>query len=246
MGSFGAGNPFGFELGGGPSRVEQLNTSLKGAVGTGGSALDGTIEAEWRLARARGWASSLSDERAMYQTWPDTADEGGVEVFEELLAVVPTRDQTLQDRRDVVTPLWTQVSSATTPDLTLQLEAIDPTIAIIDFGSRDSITTTEPGRAFQDAIPADPGADGPIFFPATLLPRETAFPNFSQDFILFVSYPLPAGPLSGVNIAVVFAIQDLLDKSLPAWCNFQITTKLDPLGCFILDTDILDLTGLCE
>lgn len=249
MGALGAGNPFGFELGGGPSRVEQINTSLKQAVGEGGSALDGTIEAAWRLAEARGWASSLSDERAMYQTWPDTADEGGLEVFEELLAVVPGGDETIQDRRDVVTPLWTKVSSAATPDLTLDLEAIDPSVAIINLANRDTFTTTVPGRAFQDFDPSSVMANGPPFFqvgPA----KETLFANFSQDYILFVSYPLPPGPaLSKSQLAVIFGIQDLLDESLPAWCNFQISTKLDPLGpdsCFILDVDRLDLTGLCE
>jgi len=245
MAALGAGNPFGFELGGGPSRVEQVNSALKSAVGEGGSAIDGTMEAEWRLAKARGWASSLSDERAMYQTWPDTADEGGIETFEELLAVVPEAAQTLQDRRDVVTPLWTQVSSATTPDLTLELEAIDPSVAIVSFANRDSVTTTVPGRAFQDFNPADPEADGPIFFPG-FAAKETLFPNFSQDFILFVSYPLPPGVLTKTDLAVIFAIQALLEKSLPAWCNFQITTKLNPLSCFELDADLLDLTGLCE
>lgn len=245
MPALGAGNPLAFELGGGPSRVEQVNTSLKDAVGEGGSALDGTIEAEWRLAKARGWAASLSDERAMYQTWPDTADEGGVEVFEELLAVIPPAGQTLQERRDVVTPLWTQVSSATTPDLTTELEKIDPSIAIVNLGNRDSVTTTVPGRAFQDAAPGDPEANGPVFF-QVFPAKETQYANFSQDFTLFVSYPLAPGVLTKTNLAIIFAIQALLDKSLPAWCNFQITTKLDPLGCFILDTDLLDLTGLCE
>lgn len=243
MGKLGAGNPFGFELGGGPSRVEQINSAFKAAVGEGGSAIDGTIEAEWRLAKARGWASSLDDERAMYQTWPDTADEGGIEVFEELLSVVPGRDENLQDRRDVVTPLWTQVSSATTPDLTTELEAIDPSVAIINITNRDSITTTVPGRAFEDAIIS------PTSFPAFFSfgdAKETQFANFSQDFIMFVSYPLAPGVLTKNDINIIFAIQDLLNKSLPSWCNFQITTKLDPLACFTLDVDLLDLTGLCE
>ena len=245
MGKLGAGNPFGFELGGGPSRVEQINTAFKAAVGEGGSAIDGTIEAEGRFAKARGWASSLDDERAMYQTWPDTADEGGVEVFEELLNVVPGRDENLQDRRDIITPLWTQVSSATTPDLTIELEAIDPTVAIINITNRDSITTTVPGRAFEDFDPSSPEANGPAFFLVGSA-KETQLPNFSQDFIMFVSYPLAPGVITKTNLNIIFAIRDLLNKSLPSWCQFQITTKLDPLACFTLDVDLLDLTGLCE
>lgn len=244
MGALGAGNPFGFELGGGPSRVEQINSSLKSSVGIGGSALDGTMEAQWRLAKARGWASSLSDERAMYLTWPDTADEGGVEVFEELLKVTPLAEQSLQDRRNIVTPLWTQISSATTPDLTLELAAIDPSVVIFNLDNRDTITTTVPGRAFEDVDPLGAKANGPIFFQSGI--KSTQFPNYSQDFIMFVSYPLSPGPLTNVNLTVLLAISALLDKSLPAWCNYQTTTKLDPLACFLLDVDNLDVTGLCD
>lgn len=245
MPSLGGGNPFSHQLGGGPSRVDQVNKALKGAVGDGGSAIDGTLEAEWRRAKARGWASSLSDERAMYQTWPDTCDEGGLEVFERLLGIVPPGDTSIEARRQVATVQWVKISSSSTPDLTNDLALIDPSIVIINLENRDTVTTTVPGRAFQDADPLALEANGPVFFPVSGQ-KNTLYPNASQDFILFVSFPNPPGPLPKSQLAKLFQVADLLDLALPAWCQFQISTKIDPTGCFILDVDALDITGVCS
>ncbi len=245
MAALGGGNPFGHQLGGGPSRSQQVNAGLKSAVGDGGSAVDGTLEAEWRKAKARGWASSLSDERAMYQTWPDTCDEGGLEVFEELLKIIPPGDTSVEARRQVATAQWVKVSSAATPDLSADLAEIDPSIVLINLVSRDTVTTTIPGRAFQDAVPADAAANGPIFFPGSGK-KNTQFPNASQDFIAFVSFPNPPGPLPKSQLSKLILVAELLNDALPSWCQFQINTKLDPAGCFILDVDSLDITGLCS
>lgn len=245
MGSLGAGNPLSFELGGGPSRVEQINSALKASVGVGGSAIDGTMEAEWRLAKARGWTASLDDERAMYQTWPDTVDEGGVEVFEELLGITPPRGATLEDRRQTASTLWVKVSSAATPDLLTELQLIDPDITILNLSDRTSGTTTVSGRAFQDAVLGQPESNGPQFTQLGVI-KDTQFANFSHDFVAFVSFPNPPGPLGKVALDKLLAIVDLLNLSLPSWCSFQISTQLDPAGCFTLDLDPLDLTPLCE
>ncbi len=249
MGALGGGNPFGFELGGGPSRVEQVNSALKSAVGVGGSAIDGTMEAEWRLAKARGWTSSLDDERAMYQTWPNTAEEGGIEVFEEVLRITPTSDQTVEDRRQVVLDKYYRFLSAVTSQLNSDLQKIDPSITIGDPSVRDTVTTTVNGRAFEDVDPSSPEANGPKFSQISAR-KETLFPNYSQDFIVFAFFPVPPGLISKSDQKKVFAIRDLLNEALPSWCQFQILTNIDPLtglpACFILDQDRLDISSLCS
>lgn len=248
MGALGGGNPFGFELGGGPSRVEQTYAALKSAVGIGGSAAEGTMEAEWRFAKARGWTASLDDERAMYQTWPDTAEEGGVEVFEEILRITPPAEHTLQDRRLVAEAEYTRFLSAETPSLTADLQAIDPSITIGNPNQRDTVATTVPGRAFEDADPSAPEANGPKFFQFGSS-KCSLFPNYSQDFIVVVYYPITPGPLTKVQMGNLMAIKELLDEALPAWCQFQVITNIDPLtglpACLILDQDRLDISALC-
>ena len=247
MGALGAGNPFGFELGGGPSRVEQTNSALKSAVGVGGSAPDGTMEAQWRFAKARGWTASVSDGRAMYQTWPNTSDEGGIEVFEEVLHITPPSDATLEERRQVALTRWIRIVSAATPNLIAGLELIDPSIKISNPTDRDTVTTTIPGRAFEDADPTSPEANGPKFFQYGSQ-KHTFFANYSQDFIVFVAFPIPPGPIPKTQQFKIFLIQALLDEALPSWCQFQIFTNLvgGVPACFILDTDRLDISALCS
>jgi hypothetical protein len=158
--------------------------------------------------------------------------------------VVPSSDQSDEERREIVAQLWTRTIDATNPKLTSMLQDIDALFEILVLPP-EYTRTTEPGvRAFEDWDPGDPGACGPAFDlnNGASGPKATSFTNFSDDFIAFVHLDIGGGSFTPGNQRSFAAAQDELNESLPAWVDFRIFTSCG----FILDTDLLDVTAFCD
>lgn len=230
MPALGSGNPIPFKIGGGPSDTEIANKSIIKAVGVGGSSPDGTIRAQWFLARARGLAAIYADNRALNQYFPDTSNDF-LQVFEEILGTFASPDDSEQDRRDKVTLLWTLIYSSVTEDLEAALQEVNENISIVEV-DRDETTITQLGRAFQDINPADPDASGPPFN----IGKQTNFPNYSTEFICYVNYGV-AGTPTATDFRNIEDAKAILRDRLPSWVGFEIFKGIG----FFLDIDLLDL-----
>ena len=248
------GSPLAFTLGGAPSEQQQVYDALKVSVGEGnsvpGSDWQTSIIESWRMAKARGLAACIEDHRALSQNWPNSAVDM-IPMFEELLDIGFKLTVSDQEKRDVLTVAYTRLLSSVESVLTGLLQQIDSTITIV-LQDHDLTRETQMGRGFQDWDPAAANASGP---PMNLIggaagPNATAFPNFSDDFVFLVLFPLLAGaPITESYLRKTVQIQQLMNEVMPAWCNsviFATGTGVggDPCG-FILDTDRLDLTVFC-
>jgi hypothetical protein len=235
MPAIGGGNPLPFQLGGGVSSSEQAYDALRQAVGTGGSGERDGIREGWRFARARGLAASVVDARVFFQWFPDLATDL-LPMYEQLLgpAAVPFPDDSEQERRDRVSALWTRLVTAVHDELEARLQAIDPTVSIVPLNSTLARRAI-PGRGFEDWDPTAFEASGPPFN----IGKQSQFANYADDFVIYVSFPLPPGTLTDANRIKLGRIQAELTESLPAWVRFVVFTQ--DLG-FILDEDLLDLT----
>lgn len=230
MPAIGKGNPLPLKIGGGPSSTEQANTVIKQAVGIGGASPDGTIRAEWFLARARGLASSIADERAINQAFPDTTIDH-LPVYEEILDTPPAPEDSDQTRRDNNTRKWTSTASAVTADLESELHYIDENFDIVNI-NRDYTTVTQLGRAFQDENPSDPDASGPPFN----IGKQTDYPNYSNEFVCNVNYAVTGAPTAN-DLKKMEEARAVLRDRLPSWIEFEVFKGLG----FFLDIDLLDL-----
>lgn len=232
MAFLGGHNPLPELVGGGPNRIEKASAAMKSAVGIGGSAVDGTIEAEWRFARATGAATvASSDERAFWQTFPDTATDH-IPLYEDLLNVSPPTGASDQDRRDEITTDYLFIPNTTNPGLLVDLIALDSRLSILNPAEAE-VRIVQAGRFFQ---PFATTATDPIY---NLGRTHTNFPNFSDRFVLYVFFDIGSGSVPTVaENAIVTEVEELLLKTLPAWCSFRI---IFDQTAFILDTSLLDL-----
>lgn len=232
MGGFGWQNGFPFEFGGGSTHTETIYSAMRSSVGAGGSALDddGTIDGLWRQARAVGLAAAATTgERAILQAFPGLATDL-LEYYEGLLLAVPEFDASLVERQAVVEQLWTERVRAAMPDIAADLLDIDPrfSVMIID---REETTDTLLGRAFEDLAGAVPFGGR----------RSTRFPNYSTEFVVTALFDLGSGVTPNLDEQKLIArAKAHLNAVLPATHNMQVLTGIG----FILDTDLLDLTGL--
>lgn len=233
MGGFGWQNPFPFEFGGGSTHTDTIYSAMRSSVGVGGSALDddGTIDGLWRQARASGLAAAATTgERAVLQAFPGRATDL-LEYYEDLLLAVPEPDDSLVERQAVVEQLWTERIRGALPDIAADLLAIDPRLSIASFDHADT-TDTLHGRAFEDHAAALPFGGGR---------RSSFFPNYSTQFVVTVLFDIGSGVVPGVAEQKLIArAKAHLNTVLPATHNFQVLTGVG----FILDIDLLDLTGL--
>lgn len=232
MPALGKGNPIPFKLGGGPSNTEQANTAIKDIVGIGGSSPDGTIRAEWFLAKARGLAAVMADERALNQGFPDLATDALL-VYEEILSRPAAPDESDQERRDLNTALWTSTAPSIEDELTTSLQAIDENFVILYIPVNNTITTQN-GRGFQDWDPTSPKASGPPFN----IGDQSEYPNYSTDYRVYVQYNV-TGTLTTQQFQNLTDAKNLLRDRLPSWIDFTIFKEIG----FILDIDLLDLTS---
>lgn len=235
MGKIGGGNPIPFEIGGGPSSSEAAYNAMRSAVGIGGAAEDGTIEAAWRMARARGLRAAFCEGRVAAQYFPDRCTDS-IPAFEEILELAPSPDASDEARRQDVLDRWIDSSDYSTSGIEDRLQEIDSRFSIID-NDRDTATITQYGRAFEDWDPTDGDACGPDFGG-----RDCSdWPGYSSDFNCIVMFALDAGAITGAARKKIERAKDLLNRLLPSWVDFMFTRTTDG---FTLDTDLLDLEGM--
>ena len=235
MAKVGGGNPIPFEIGGGPSSSELAYQALRAAVGAGGSAADGTIEAAWRMARARGLRAAYCDGRAAACFFPDRSVDS-IPVYEAVLGLVSSIGASEEERRQANVVKWVGLDDVSSPAVEEALQAIDPLFSLLDT-DRVTAVTTEHGRAFEDWTPADPDACGPAFGGGR---SSTGWPNYGSDFHCLILYALPSAALSAANRRTIEAAKAVLNEMLPAWIDWLFTRTITG---FILDLDLLDLEG---
>lgn len=235
MAKVGGGNPLPFEIGGGDSSSELAYRALKAAVGKGGSAAEGTIEAAWRWAKARALRAGFCEGRAANCYFPGKTVDG-IPVYEAILGLVPAPNATDEERRQDILPLWIGTDDVSVSWLEEQLQAIDSRFSIVT-PDHDTVTVTKHGRAFEDWTPADPDACGPDFGGGR---DSTGWPNYSGDFHCIVKYDLPAGAITMAAQNTIERAKVLLNEALPAWVDFMFVRTITG---FVLDTDLLDFAG---
>ncbi len=232
MAGFGWQNPFPFEFGGGPTQTETIYAAMRSSVGVGGSAVDDEgIEGLWRQARASGVAAvATTGERAVLQAFPRYATDL-LDYYEDLLQAVPEPGDSVVERQAVVEQLWTERVRAALPDIAADLLEIDPRLSIAAFDHAET-TDTIHGRAFEDLAAALPFGGGR---------RSTFFPNYSTEFVVTALFNIGSGIVPGLaEQKIIERAKAHLNKVLPATHTFQVLTGVG----FILDLDLLDLTGL--
>lgn len=232
MGGFGWQNGFPFEFGGGSTHTETIYSAVRSSVGVGGAALDddGTIDGLWRQARSVALAAAATTgERAILQAFPMLATDL-LEYYEDLLQAVPEPGDSVLERQAAVSALWTERVRASMPDIAADLLAIDDRFSVAAFG-RQTTTDTLHGRAFEDLAGALPFG----------LRRSTRFPNYSTEFVITALFDIGSGVTPTLDEQkLIDRVKQHLNKVLPATHTFQVLTGVG----FILDTDLLDLTGL--
>jgi hypothetical protein len=231
MGGFGWQNGFPFEFGGGSTHTETIYAALRASVGVGGSApVDDGVDGLWRAARAAGLAAAgTTGERAILQAFPARATDL-LEYYEDLLQAVPEPGDSVLERQAVVEQLWTERVRASLPDIAADLASIDPRFTVAAF-SHSTSTDTLLDRAFEDLAGALPFGGR----------QSTRFPNYSTEFVITALFDIGSGVTPGIpEQKLIERTKAHLNKVLPATHNFQVLTGVG----FILDTDLLDLTGL--
>lgn len=232
MGGFGWQNGFPFEFGGGSTHTETIYAALRASVGVGGSAPDDEgVDGVWRQARAAGLAAAgTTGERAILQAFPGRATDL-LEYYEALLLAVPEPGDSVLERQAVVEQLWTERVRASLPDIAADLASIDPRFTVAAF-AHASTTDTLLGRAFEDLAATLPFGGGR---------QSTRFANYSTEFVVTALFALGSGVAPGIpEQKLIQRTKAHLNKVLPATHTFQVLTGVG----FILDVDLLDLTGL--
>jgi len=227
-------NPFPFQVGGGPSRVEAAYLALRKMVGTNGySAIEDGLEAEWRKCKTMGLVClGTFDERAAHQAFPHVATDHII-LFEEMLGLFPDTTKTDQQRRAVVVPDYTGVPETWYSRLVEQLQRIDSRADVI-LRPWANTGTTHAGRAFEPFTPV-------AGFEYSVGDRTfTRFPAASDAHRVQVLFDIGNGAEPSRDILVrTESMKALLNDIIPAWVDFRIVYAIG----FILDTSLLDATG---
>jgi len=234
MATFGGTSPFPASLGGGNSPMIDVYNDMYRHVGVNNTGAEGSIIEEWRLSRARGIAASQAFVRAFYNGFPETSTDK-IKMYEDMLGITAGAGDTEQDRRDRIVNLWYSIDTAITSDLEGRLQEIDPNFSILEL-NRVYASATVQGRPFGDFNPADPSACGPAFGGGR---SSSDYANYSSGYICFVRYDITAGTITDEQIKRIALAEEILQKSLPAWCDYVIATSV--LTGFILDRDLLDI-----
>jgi hypothetical protein len=212
-----------------------IHLFLRHAVGVGGRADEGTLEDDWRRAKARALAAGFAARRGVFQYWPQTTTD----LLEEWESALGLRRQTLneQGRRDQIVEMLTRDVHADGPTVTDALQEIDPLFSIVDYDEDTSCVVGCHGRAFGDWIPGS-GACGPAFGFAGGV-TGSILPNLSHRFRVFVLYNIGALPTVD-QLRNITAAGVVLAEYLPAWVDWEIGI----FSGFHVDVDFLDYTGL--
>lgn len=232
MPGIGSGNPLPFEIGGGPSSTEEIYESLKQAVGEGMAAEDGTSEAEWRMAQARGIRAGLNIDRAMNQGFPHLCTDF-IEEWEDMFHLV-SGDLSDEERRQRIVDRWVRSIDASGGGIEDDLQGIDPLFSVVAV-DRTTSRVTHLGRSFQDIDPNDGDACGPAFGGGR---EATDWPNYSTHRKTIVRYDLPTGQLTGEAKRRMVRAKEVLREVLPSWADYSIFVGAPG---FILDQSLLDV-----
>lgn len=231
MPGIGGGNPFPLELGGGPSSSEKMYQSLKDAIGIGAAGDDGTMDADWRMAQARGVSAASNVQRAVNQGWPHLATDF-IEVYEGIFYLV-AGDLSDEERRQKVVDRWTRSIDASGPGVEADLQGIDPLFSVVA-PDHEISTVTNFGRGFEDVDPNGAGSCGPAFGGNR---SSTAWPNYSTEFKSYVQYDLTSGEFTQEAKRRMERAKEVLCEVSPAWVDFVIFVGS---AGFILDQSLLD------
>jgi hypothetical protein len=234
--SYGRGNPYPFEYGGGLSETEQTYQALRSAMGKGrgvpppeGGILDDWL---WSKAEAIGPIDGLA-ESAIAQYFPHAASVT-LPVWERLLGLDQGEDE--QTRRDNATSEYTRKLAADWPTLLEELEAIDPAFSLETVDNQKSIDS---------------------YFGKTLAPRGgvpsyglqpgSQWPGYSDHFVLHVLYTLGGGQ-SVIPPLEQARAERLLNEVLPAWGDFAIYTggAVFEMDGGLDGTSLMDSTALTD
>ena len=229
MGGWGRQNPWPIQWGGGRSIFEQLWDALRAMLGDGGPGPRGSLEDAWREAKVSGLVKVVTmPERAALQALPIKATDH-IEVYETLLGV-PRADTQLQ-RQQAISAAWTESLSAVISRLQDRLVAIDADLSILTVDVAES-HIFHFGASFEvdfGNFPFRPSGSASAL--------ESSYPMFSGHFIIYVLWQNQPGGIPPA--ATRDLVERELNKSLPAWVDWKIITKIG----FVLDQDPLDLTA---
>lgn len=228
MGAYGWSNSWPFEWGGGSTEVEKVYTALKNAVGKGGSAEEGGIDALWRASRAVMIAGlGTFAERAALQAIPNVATDGLA--YYRSLFRLPEGATEEEDRADV-SARYTAEVDASVPELNALLAAIDSRLSVFE-AAHEVVDATVHGRWFEEHGTGDLWGGGRV---------ASDFPNYSHEFILHILFDLGGALPTSVENTILARALAVLDIALPAWVDMAVFTA----SGFFLDLSPLDLTAL--
>jgi hypothetical protein len=206
MGGLGWQNTLPLNLGGDPSKTEEIYSALRAAVGKGGAGPKDSLEDLWRQSKAEVIASVvLMKERAILQAFPNVATDH-IGVYEQILNLQPVG--TDEDRRVAITTAWTLDMLANMPSLETSLQVIDPAFRLEEIAYGDT-TLVHFGKAFPTRG-----------YEAYGVPE---YPNYSEDLVLRVRYMLASGRVN-LDRMVRANAERLLNDVLPSWVDYYITT----------------------
>jgi hypothetical protein len=221
-----------FDLGGEPSPELKTYTTLKRMVGEGVSPPgddfgDATLMGSWRMAKAHGLvAISSFAEAALCQGFPNTVSDE-LESYEEVLLLFPPPETPDQSRRQAITDRWTRTIESSIQRLGPQLLAIDPRLSFTTVPD-SAVRYVQLGRYYDDLTDL-----GGSFKNGR---KHSSFPNFADFFVARVIFDIGNVPVIDEIAQVRAEASDLLDESLPAWCDFSISHVTG----FTLDLSMLD------
>jgi len=220
--SLGWKNPLPFKIGGKPTMTATVHKALRQALGKSfGIANELAIGPAEGLrdlftkCDARVFSAALSKwEHAIWQAFPHTATSF-LRLWEDMLLVSPVGSEA--ERRETVALKYTREIDASVPGLRRELKRLDEGFDV-ETVPYELTATTVHGKAFGPL----PGASGEPYGLGLWSAREsTAFPNFSDEYIIRVRY---TGTLTNVLAAKA---ADILEDVLPSWCDFEIYTLSD-------------------
>lgn len=216
MGTFGWDLPL--EFGGAPSSGEKIYNTFRSMLGTGGVAIseDGIDGLELRAEAQALAACAAFDERAAFQCYPNLAIDT-IEVFEEILGIVPGASATEQDRRDEISEEWIARNSSEIPTLQVLLQKIDPRLKVLD-GDWTNSKVTITGMPFYPYL--HEGWMNP--------PPYSQLPAYSSrsEFFVLLDIGIPGFVPGLPELAIIERVKRLLKIVLPAEDLPYITTEV--------------------
>ncbi len=218
MATFGRFGKFPYRFGGEPNPQEKAFRALVSLEGSGllppdDPQGDQTIDGAWHQAMANGLSLlGTMGEAAVFQAWPNLATDL-ISEYERILSISPPIDSPDQARREAITFAWVGDIRSDYPDMSVSLDGIDLRFSILN-PNHTLARQTYFGKLFANQT-------GETIFHG--LQTISNFPNFSDDFIVRVLFDVGdgVGAVGPIGVAKQRA-RELLERVLPAWCEYSI------------------------